>query len=210
MGKKLYGDELKLLPATKTEAESINSPYFFTGKQCQNGHIAQRITKNRGQCFDCVAAHARRFREQNTETMKRFNAARREPEYQEKQRTIKRKRYAESPEYRELIRDRGLRRLYKITAEEYDKRFLAQKGKCQICKKTTKELGQKRKLAVDHDHKSGAIRGLLCSQCNQAIGKLNDSPELCEIAATYLEKAGDYRDPKYLNRRLREHRKRSS
>lgn len=43
-------------------------------------------------------------------------------------------------------------------------------------------------LAVDHNHKTGKVRGLLCRRCNQALGKLEDDPALFEAAATYLRK----------------------
>jgi hypothetical protein len=46
------------------------------------------------------------------------------------------------------------------------------------------------RLALDHDHTTGEFRGFLCQKCNQAIGLLNDSPELLRIAAEYIEVMG--------------------
>ncbi|MGK2948022.1 MAG: endonuclease domain-containing protein, partial [Acidimicrobiales bacterium] len=43
-----------------------------------------------------------------------------------------------------------------------------------------------RPLVVDHDHRTGAVRGLLCGPCNRAIGLLRDSPVVCRLAAEYL------------------------
>ncbi len=60
-----------------------------------------------------------------------------------------------------------LRVKYGITPEEYDRRFKVQKGKCAICKR--RKLLKKR-LDIDHDHKTGLVRGLLCRRCNGALG----------------------------------------
>lgn len=66
-----------------------------------------------------------------------------------------------------------------ITIDEYDAMFLAQGGVCAICK-------QARKLCVDHDHKSGRIRGLLCDPCNITLGKMEDDASRLEKAACYI------------------------
>ena len=47
---------------------------------------------------------------------------------------------------------------------------------------------------IDHDHETGAVRGILCHGCNTAIGHLHDSPELLARAAWYLTRGADYRD----------------
>ncbi|MBE3042995.1 endonuclease VII domain-containing protein [Candidatus Bathyarchaeota archaeon] len=60
----------------------------------------------------------------------------------------------------------------------------AQNHVCVICGGTN---GKKR-LAVDHDHRTGVIRGLLCNRCNQALGLMRDSYELLTNAIKYLQK----------------------
>jgi len=67
----------------------------------------------------------------------------------------------------------------------YDEQNTKQSGLCAICK-TPQRHANYRGLCVDHDHKTGHIRGLLCADCNHALGKLKDDPNLCEIAAKYL------------------------
>lgn len=58
----------------------------------------------------------------------------------------------------------------------------AQDCRCLIC-------GRQRKLVVDHDHITGAVRGLLCSACNVGMGLLGDEPAVIRAAARYLEAA---------------------
>lgn len=73
--------------------------------------------------------------------------------------------------------------------EEYEYTWFKQKGKCAIC---GCELGTSRytKPAADHDHKTGKLRGILCTQCNTALGLMKDSPYRLESAIHYLEEHG--------------------
>jgi hypothetical protein len=87
-------------------------------------------------------------------------------------------------EYQYRIR---LKRMYGITAEEYDKMLEEQLGKCAICQADQKE-NRGHTLAVDHCHKSGVVRGLLCHTCNRAIGMLGDSVLRISKALEYLSK----------------------
>jgi hypothetical protein len=78
-------------------------------------------------------------------------------------------------------------RTYSITPEQYFAMLRAQGGVCAIC---ARPPVSKRDWHVDHDHKTGIIRGLLCNGCNTAIGQLRDNPALCRAAADYLERHG--------------------
>jgi hypothetical protein len=77
---------------------------------------------------------------------------------------------------------RYLRR-YRLTAADYDKLLSEQGGRCAICG----ALPAGKRLAVDHDHNTGQVRGLLCSRCNFGIGFLGDSSANCRSAAGYLD-----------------------
>lgn len=68
---------------------------------------------------------------------------------------------------------------------EQTKMLEAQGNKCAICGRVP---GKNKRLGVDHDHNIGEIRGLLCAQCNHAIGLLQDSEGLCLSAASYLHR----------------------
>lgn len=91
----------------------------------------------------------------------------------------------------ERFRDKELRRRRGISAEEYDALFENQNGLCAICGNPETALnpltGEPRALAVDHDHVTGKIRGLLCSGHNTGLGLFTDSPALLRAAITYLE-----------------------
>lgn len=78
-----------------------------------------------------------------------------------------------------------LRRNYGLTPEDYDSLLHQQQGGCAICG----QAPNGRALNVDHDHVTGRVRGLLCDDCNQAIGKLKDDPQLLLRAAKYLREA---------------------
>jgi hypothetical protein len=72
-----------------------------------------------------------------------------------------------------------IRKKYGLSAEQYNS--LAAAG-CKICG----DMGNGKKLHVDHDHSSGRFRGLLCDFCNKGLGMFKDSPEKLELAARYL------------------------
>lgn len=68
--------------------------------------------------------------------------------------------------FREYGRRSSLKRQYGITLEDYDALFEAQQGLCAIC---NRQDSTRRRLAVDHDHETGRIRGLLCYSCNTKL-----------------------------------------
>lgn len=80
-------------------------------------------------------------------------------------------------------KDTCLRRAHGLTLEGYTALFMSQDGLCAICRAApTKEY-----FDVDHDHKTGAVRGLLCNGCNQGLGHFRDRPDLLKAAADYLQ-----------------------
>lgn len=78
--------------------------------------------------------------------------------------------------------DRQLRHSVGISLEEKFDRFRKQNGLCALCQEPTN------KPCVDHDHKTGIVRELLCPVCNKALGLFKDDPELLEKAAAYIRK----------------------
>ena len=89
-------------------------------------------------------------------------------------------------------RESMLMRYYGITVADYEEMYRKQEGKCLICQEHQPLDGKRRRMAVDHDHSypkgvKESVRGLLCSQCNMAIGLLNDNPSVVTRAAAYLQ-----------------------
>jgi len=78
---------------------------------------------------------------------------------------------------------------YNITLDEYHDMLEKQNSVCAICGKpefVKDNNGKTRSLAVDHDHATGEVRGLLCTNCNKALGHIQDSPTLLQSALAYL------------------------
>lgn len=86
---------------------------------------------------------------------------------------------------RDSDRRTGLMRQYGMTIRDFEDLEIRQGGLCAICGGTNKD----RRLHVDHDHKTGIIRGLLCFNCNTGLGKFVDDPALLRAATKYLEES---------------------
>lgn len=82
------------------------------------------------------------------------------------------------------VKDLQLQREFGITLQQYNEMLLVQNGTCAIC--FNGPDAKNKMLAVDHDHKTGKIRSLLCRGCNVGIGNLKDDPKLLIKAAQYL------------------------
>ena len=95
--------------------------------------------------------------------------------------------YYENPD---RARNYMLLRRHGITLDEYQVRLDEQKGVCAICYREETDIGNNsnkaRALAVDHNHNTGEIRGLLCASCNIGLGKFGDSEEILARAVNYL------------------------
>lgn len=93
----------------------------------------------------------------------------------------------------ENARRRVRRSHFGITRSQFDQMAASQNGGCAIChhpERTSGRSGSVRALAVDHDHATGKIRGLLCHRCNVALGYFGDDPALLRAAAAYIEAYG--------------------
>lgn len=83
---------------------------------------------------------------------------------------------------KKVRRHNGNIKKYGIDSEQYEALLLKQGGVCGICKRASN-----RRLAVDHCHESGEVRGLLCYNCNVGLGLFKDDTVLLSAAIEYLK-----------------------
>lgn len=144
-------------------------------------------TKNKkkyrnSECKECARARAKRYRELHPDKAKEYKQKHREEllayarEYN--------KTYRLTHTQRERSADRQLRSKYGISLDDYNRMLEEQGGGCAICGKTPSN----RRLHVDHDHKTGKVRGLTCYKCNVGLGYFGDDPERTRRATEYLER----------------------
>jgi hypothetical protein len=160
-------------------------------KRCKNCGVPQPLqdfyraagTKDglRGECKRCSSEDKRRRyladREAAIARVKRWQQA--NPERVNATQRARRAR----PEVKRRERAGHLKRKYGLTIEEYDAMLAAQGGGCFICGRPPRDDIS---LHVDHDHSTGAVRGILCFCCNNALADFQEDPALLRKAVTYL------------------------
>lgn len=143
---------------------------------------ASREWKQRNK--DKVAVKQKEWREKNQEKRKEAKAAWDKANQEAKKKhnkTFKTK----NPLY---FIDKHLRNTYGITLDEYNALLTVQNNKCAGCG-TDSEKAQRNKLYVDHCHSTGKIRGLLCQQCNTALGMVKDNINTLSSLISYLKQS---------------------
>ena len=83
-------------------------------------------------------------------------------------------------------KNRKLKERYGITLDDFDKMRSSQEFRCGICR-THEDESPRGILQVDHCHRSGVVRKLLCACCNGGLGNFKDDPSLLRSAANYIE-----------------------
>jgi hypothetical protein len=91
--------------------------------------------------------------------------------------------------YEPIKHDRGPAK-YGLTDEQYEDLWTSQDGRCAICRTELIRTGMK-SCNIDHCHKTGVVRGILCRGCNWGMGILGDDPDRLEAAARYLRRAAE-------------------
>lgn len=91
--------------------------------------------------------------------------------------------------YADSYRKSRLKVEFGITVEDYDRMFDEQKGLCAICEQpeTRTRHGVLTRLAIDHDHETYGVRGLLCAACNAGLGLFQDRQAVLQKAIDYLD-----------------------
>lgn len=96
------------------------------------------------------------------------------------------KKYAATAKGKKAQRNSKLKTKYGISLEEYNDKLIKQNHKCAIC--GVDEIEQNRNLCVDHNHKTGKVRDLLCSPCNTGLGMFKENIDTLIQAISYLNK----------------------
>lgn len=91
-------------------------------------------------------------------------------------------------------RDIHYRRRYGLSLAQYEAMVVARHGLCDICK----QVPAKGRLVIDHEHATGMVRGLLCSNCNSAIGMFKDDVSLMKAGIQYVEGWTRFKDRPHL------------
>lgn len=166
--------------------KSLDISMFWKDKYKKDGF--------RSACKICNAndkEYLRRYNIENAEKMRRYR------EKNKNKLSAASKKWRESnPERVKLLKQKNDLKKYGITLDEYDKLFEKQSGLCSICK--LPETNNK-KLSVDHDHNccsdnakscGKCIRGLLCNNCNNMLGRAKDNIQILSNAILYLKEYG--------------------
>lgn len=132
-------------------------------------------------CKTCLAVVAKERYKRNIKTI-----SARMSDYRAKNRLSIRSKYrAYYQNNKGKCRDSRLRRTYGIDQSKYDELNKIQGNSCAICNKPP-PFSKMGVLHIDHDHKTGEIRGLLCPRCNMILSLVENSPEILAATARYL------------------------
>ena len=171
-------------------------------RKCLSEKHVEDFPPNRRTCRECVNAYSREWAKNNPEKRKSsVNRYKSKPGYSDLARKQSRKYIRENPvKFRESLRrykakhpervrmtkkHSHIKSTYGLSIDDYESMYNFQGGVCAICGGVNADG---RALGVDHNHKTGAVRALLCNRCNSGIGFLDDDPDLLERAAMYLRR----------------------
>jgi hypothetical protein len=176
----------------------------YQGNPCQKCGSTEKYVHG-WSCVDCVKLRTlnrdpsigKKYR-QSEKGKARWKRYKKTQAYKTIQNRFKQKDYKNNPEkykvwhknnylkHRDAIFAYGLKYNYNLDIDEYYKKLEEQNFKCEICYEDAINL--KKGLCIDHDHASGKIRGLICSNCNLALGNAHESILILENMIIYIKK----------------------
>lgn len=167
---------------------------------CKRGHpfTADNIYVSPGGQRHCRACRKLRDANRAPSEHRRLAAIVRSKQYyqanRERHNAWVREWYQRNPDASRLYSLRNRLKRHGMTEADYLAMFEAQGGACVICRQPetrTNRRGERYLLAIDHDHETGQVRGLLCQECNKGLGAFDDDPDRLTAAAAYLIGARD-------------------
>ena len=145
--------------------------FFYKEKRVKDGLTSW--------CKGCYKEYTKQWSEKNWDYYKK-----RREKNRGKIKEYKKKWHKNNPDYSKKYH---LKRNFGLTLKTYKKMFIKQKGRCGICGRHQSEF--KKDLTVHHIHKTNEVRGLLCSNCNRALGLLKHNPFILIKSIKYLKKS---------------------
>jgi len=150
---------------TRPQAKERGLTFYFPGSTCKHGHVAKRYTTT-GQCITCL---------ENSKPL--FN---------------ERKRLKNQTTQGKLrTKAASLRYQYDMSLDEYEAKLKQQDHKCSLCCVPFDDSTKATMVHVDHDHKTGKVRDLLCNNCNALLGYAGDDVERLKKCIQYLRRHSD-------------------
>ena len=150
--------------------------------RCKQNKPLEQFTKDKknvdGRTYDCKSCRSIIYKKWMTDNPEKVLETR-------KKNWKYRKDYYQRPEQKLKYRKKFIESNYGINYEEYEKMVDSQRNLCYLCNQPEPQKRNKH-LAVDHNHKTGAIRKLLCSNCNRALGLLKEDIKLIDKLKQYL------------------------
>lgn len=171
---------------SRAAAKAAGLTRYYTGKPCKNGHISDRDVSSHT-CGECLRLRGAKWAKENPDKRREIDRAFRKKNAAKIAAAKKAWKAANRDKHRASRRRTIIRKFMPIV--EFDALFKTQGGKCAICgtDKGYSGGGDGRRLAIDHCHKTGFVRGLLCGNCNRVLGLMQDDPAALRRAAAYLE-----------------------
>jgi len=158
--------------------------YHVHCRICYNLAQKEYRAKNR----DCVNTYANNYYKENAERIKAMRKLKRQgkdtSEFHSKKSFDKDNYYNRGGWKKTRENSWRQRGIIGMTYDIYEELLISQNNSCAICKKEHTDI---KKLHIDHCHNTGKVRGLLCNNCNNGMGKLGDSIERLELVINYLK-----------------------
>jgi len=184
----------------RTNHDGLNKRCKECAREFGRRHRAkhrQKVAKSKSEYASANAGkireYQRRWRAENSEHRRQYSS-----NYQHKNRAKLNAQARSRANYKDYYERNGRKCHYKkrygITVAEYNRLLELQKGQCAICKTDHPGKG-KRHFHIDHDHLTGAVRGLLCATCNLGLGSFRDDSALLRDAMIYIMDARSKSNP---------------
>jgi len=164
-------------PAKKAKMAADQKRYLENKEYAARQKQTTKLWKQHNK--DALREHQKQWSEENREKVSQYNIA-----YMSD--------YKNTETYKQHKHKQRMKR-YNLTDAQFNAMWEKQGGCCAICQIKLQPRGRsKHSAAIDHNHKTSVVRGILCRGCNHGIGSLGDSPSILIAAAKYLKENGYY------------------